>query len=310
MVVSDHYMGFHCYSRFPFKLFTRTGEYLRDVGGIGQGPGEYQTLSFAQLDEANNRIYLLPWNSMAIHTYDLEGNYLSDIPLPHRVPTGVFKVYPERGEVVVANILLRSSQHFVWRQDLEGNILSEVSPEGFFTEFDSFDNSIISGLHRDAFDLYYFIYLKEKDNYLYHYDEANNRLAPKFVVENFGKSAFVYELPSCYIVESTHSTMGKDNMLDLDGEKIVVDKKTLKGCYITGVRMPFGLVFGQYCLFSRMTNGDFSINEFGSNLLELLELQGQDDLTLAERAELDKIVKLIEAEEDDCMFAFTGKLRD
>ena len=37
----------------PFKLFDRaTGKFLRNIGNIGRGPGEYRYISMAQIDES------------------------------------------------------------------------------------------------------------------------------------------------------------------------------------------------------------------------------------------------------------------
>lgn len=134
-------------------------------------------------------------------------------------------------------------------------------------------------------------------------------MVPQFRMENYGKSIFIYELPSCYIVESVHST-GPSNLMDLEGEKIIVDKKTLKGCYITGVRMPFGVVFGQYNLFTQMSNGYFAVNEFSGHILDLMELSDMRDLSPSEKAELDKVMKIINSTDDEISIIFTGRLRN
>ena len=82
IAISENYIGVYCYEFYPFKLFRRSdGKYLRDIGGYGQGPGEYSMVICAQIDEKHNRIYILPSLQKKILIYDLEGNYLSDIPL-------------------------------------------------------------------------------------------------------------------------------------------------------------------------------------------------------------------------------------
>lgn len=44
----------------PYKLFDRTGKFITNIGSYGQGPNEYLNTYAEQLDEANNRIYILP----------------------------------------------------------------------------------------------------------------------------------------------------------------------------------------------------------------------------------------------------------
>ena len=82
VLISDNYIGVYCYEKFPFKLFRRSdGKYLRDIGGYGQGPGEYSAVQMAQIDEEHNRIYILPALLNKLFIYDLEGTYLSSISL-------------------------------------------------------------------------------------------------------------------------------------------------------------------------------------------------------------------------------------
>ena len=85
IALSENYIGCYCYQFYPFKLFRRSdGKYLRDIGAFGQGPGEYTSIVCAQIDEKNNRIYILPSLLDKLFIYDLEGNFVSDIPLPSR----------------------------------------------------------------------------------------------------------------------------------------------------------------------------------------------------------------------------------
>ena len=46
----------------------------------------------AKLDEANNRIYILPWNASQLLVYDLQGKVLDPIPLCLRCPKAKFSV--------------------------------------------------------------------------------------------------------------------------------------------------------------------------------------------------------------------------
>ena len=85
----------------PYKLFDRTVKFITNIGSYGQGPNEYQNTYAEQLDEANNRIYILPWQSSKILVFDLKGNALDPIPLCLRVPKGKFRVNTAKSEVTV-----------------------------------------------------------------------------------------------------------------------------------------------------------------------------------------------------------------
>ena len=51
---------------------------MADIGGVGQGPGEYLYLFSWLVDEKENRIYLGPGRADKVLVYDLKGNYLPD----------------------------------------------------------------------------------------------------------------------------------------------------------------------------------------------------------------------------------------
>ena len=56
-----------------YKLFSRDGRFLCNVGGFGQGPGEYTSLLYHQIDEKAKRVYLNTFNATKIMAYDFNG---------------------------------------------------------------------------------------------------------------------------------------------------------------------------------------------------------------------------------------------
>ena len=56
-------------------VFEGTGKFLHRVGRVGQGPGEYSTLSDFIVDEHTGCLYLLT-NSSTVYAYDNGGNFL------------------------------------------------------------------------------------------------------------------------------------------------------------------------------------------------------------------------------------------
>lgn len=80
ITVTDNYLDLNV-AHYPCKLFTRQGKFIGRVGNIGQGPSKYDLICASQIDEAHNRIYLLPWITQQILSYDLQRNYVGSIPL-------------------------------------------------------------------------------------------------------------------------------------------------------------------------------------------------------------------------------------
>ena len=121
----------YCYEFYPFKLFRRSdGKYLRDIGGYGQGPGEYGMVSSAQIDEKNNRIYILPSLMKKIFVYDLEGIYLSDIPLQTFVNRDIY-LDKEKNCIYVSSTLGPQHEPFLQMIDLNGNVIQNLTSKEY-----------------------------------------------------------------------------------------------------------------------------------------------------------------------------------
>ncbi|MFC7526946.1 6-bladed beta-propeller [Parapedobacter sp. GCM10030251] len=58
------------------KVFGEDGKYIRSIGNIGRGPGEFTTLMDFILDPQEDKLLLLSNNEKAVIEYDLEGKYL------------------------------------------------------------------------------------------------------------------------------------------------------------------------------------------------------------------------------------------
>lgn len=59
-------------------VFDMTGRFIRKIGSLGQGPGEYTSISNFTLDTENRFIYLLD-HFQRVHKYQLDGTFVSTI---------------------------------------------------------------------------------------------------------------------------------------------------------------------------------------------------------------------------------------
>ena len=154
---SDHYICIGASMRGPAKLYDRaTGEFLRDVGAIGRGPGEYlNTYGSPRIDEEDGTIWLLPWQTKTLLGFDIAtGKFKKEVPLKYGVPKGQFQVDSKAGTVTVAALPFRDMVPVIaWQQDMQGNVLWEI-PAGHLTMTPEFSNEIeSSGNTEGAFDL-------------------------------------------------------------------------------------------------------------------------------------------------------------
>lgn len=226
--VADNYIGVNCYS--SYKLFTRKGKYLTDIGRKGQGPGEYWAAYDSQIDEKNDRIYLMPWRTKNLYVYDLKGTFLNAIPLPYLTHKAVIKVNVKERQLSVLQLPFgEGNEPLAWTQDFEGRIIHE-NHSGYLDLWPDYSNEIpvqkvdASGRY---LDFYLYASLPRVDS-LYHYDTQTNRCIPKFTV------SFPSELPPRHVLYEFRNyymaDVVQDNPYDWKIDyRLLVDKSTLKG---------------------------------------------------------------------------------
>ena len=81
MIMTDKYI-FVGDGQTPVLCFDRaTGKYLRNIGGIGQGPGEYINSTDMEVDTETKQMYIRTTHSN-FQCYDFEGKFLNSLTLP------------------------------------------------------------------------------------------------------------------------------------------------------------------------------------------------------------------------------------
>lgn len=234
VVMSDNYIGIKSWDNLPFKLFDKKGKYLRDIGAIGKGPGEYMVLGCSQIDEANDRIYLLPWQTGQLLRYDLEGKLLPPVKLACSfIPKGRFSV--RDGRLTVVTLPFKGSvEYFAFHQDLDTNVYSKIPAKPYAIPFD-YSNEVLYSQNTDATDLYLFQFFTPVQDSLYHYDVTNNRLIPRFTAD-FGDVKIPIhtfgEFPRYYYMELAEQKQVGPNSYTSDQYKyILVSKKKPQAHY-------------------------------------------------------------------------------
>lgn len=300
--VSDNYLLIKSYGDIPVKLFSREGEFLRDIGQLGRGPGEYGALYGVQLDEARNRIYLTPLaNADRVLVYDMEGQHLPSIPLKY--PQAKTKVYVNGNTVTVLGMRFDNNHPFAYQQTAEGEVIGEAPVLDHFFVARDFSNEISSGRNAGAFDMFVLDWYRNTPDTLYHYNTAANVLEPRFVLE--GKPIAdlkdnVYENP----VASVHELKGHYHAM-ISGpdyfKRIIVEKETLKARH-------FKILNDFYCdieltnLFSA-NDGVFISSIPAIRLMEHLEhLLENDNLEDEKRREAVQLLDSLDENDNDIIF--------
>lgn len=314
VIVSDNYILVGRANNVPCKLFRRDGSFVGSVGSIGQGPGEYTMVYDMQIDEQVGRIYLLPWNAKSIFVYDMNGQYLSDIPLTKKyekliVPKGKMKVDAAQNRVAVMLLPFDYLPVVAWVQDMEGNFLHEV-PMNHLKVKPDFSNEVLSSkASADALDAFLFTFFEVRKDTLYHLNMEEGKLQPKFTLD-FGQRDVTmhdyHEFPGHYVCGLVNPVQVGENMYQTEGEVfLMVEKETGKGAffriandYIDNAPIPYM----PFCY----SNGYFTQNMEPAVLMDRLE-KGMETLDAEKRKRMEALMKTID--EDDNNYIFIGKLK-
>ena len=236
--ISDNYIliaGF----RSPCKLFRKDGTYIGKIGEYGSGIGEYKYIYDTQIDETNNKIYILPVDGCGILVYNFDGTFEKLIPLHAKypklyAPKGIFQVDAEKNRVAVVSLPFKKLPHVAWVQDLEGYRIQEI-PAGHLKLNPDYSNEVISGTTTNGFSFHIKPFFQLRQDSLYHWDMQQPKLTPRFTM-NFGQKPIglhtYYELPLYYYGVISGTKQITENSYVSDRETyFIVDKNTLRGSF-------------------------------------------------------------------------------
>jgi hypothetical protein len=317
VIIGERYIFVSGSGDNPCKLFTIDGKFVAKIGRKGQGPGEYGNIYDEAMDEKNNRIYILPWQSQNILVYDLKGNILDPIRLPMNVPKGKIVLDPTGTTITVFAVPFAGSPYVAWTHKTSGEFISGVAPghlainprdaSGSFT---GFNNEIMSGKNTPAMDMF-LLTLGARQDTLYHYDAKANRLLPRFAM-TFGNAqlpVFVYaELPKHYIGALSEMKQVSANMsVGVNHRCFVIEKATLKGSFFKLKNDYLGDMMIGWPTYS-FSNGYFISNYDPGDLMEELEKALENkNLSAPMRQKLTQLLKSIS--EKDNNYIFYAKLK-
>lgn len=226
--ITDNYIGINSY--LSYKLFTRLGKYLCDIGHRGQGPGEHTYLYDSQIDEEDKRIYLLPWAAKNIFVYDLGGNFVRNIPLPYLVHKGILNLDTEQQHISIVQLPFgEGNQPLAWTQDFEGRIIHE-SKLKYLDLCPDYSNEVTSqkvDKNRRFSDFYLMSCVPRVDS-LYYYDTMGNRCIPKLTVnfpDNEVPIHFYYDFYDYYMIDIVDNNV---TTWDIN-KRVFINKSTLRG---------------------------------------------------------------------------------
>ena len=80
--ITNDYIFIYCSHSAGLLQFKRNGEFVRKIGSIGRGPGEYIAVLSIIFDEKKGIIYIFPTSNRVILKYDYNsGKFIKEIPI-------------------------------------------------------------------------------------------------------------------------------------------------------------------------------------------------------------------------------------
>ena len=307
VTVSDNYIGVYSFKAGAYKLYNKNGKYMCTVSSPGQGPDQYFIgLYDSYIDENNGRIYLLAFRASKILVFNLEGRALEHIPLSYIAHKGRFIIHPKTETITMMALPFIDTPSVIWAQDFKGNVLQEIPTGQFLIHPGDYSNEVWESLNTINQDFSLLKWVESEDT-LYHYLRKENRLKPHFTFDFKGEPIRhnYIELPDYYLTWLITQVAWNGEMPRFP--KVLIDKKTLRGCYIDIKWNMLGNIDGSNRIsFSR---GYFTANMEPYKLKEQLEkvLAKSDKLTPEMRQKLKTLNKNIT--DDDNNILFIGKLK-
>ena len=285
--VTDNYILLNPDAISPIKLFTRKGQYVADIGGIGQGPGEYKTIHSCMIDEKQKRIYLGAGRANKILTYDLKGNYLSDeaIHFKEIVHKPCIWMDHDKKHVTVVglpfseneNSNFEISNNVCWVQNREGDIVHRI-PVNHYGLIGDYSNGLVACRNVDAisFSIFEDPMLRTRPDTLYHYDAVKNIITPCFTIdhvvsENQSACTVLYETSRSYWAQVTlypNNLSSSVSSVRLPAFNVCVSKKDGNVRRIDRFTDP---LLGLSYLFLAMKNGYVCISYDPLELMDALD---------------------------------------
>ena len=315
--ISENYILLHSSRNMPFKLFTRKGKFVCNIGSVSHLPGGYTQVYDFQLDEVHNRIYLMPWNATELIVYDLQGRLQPSMPLnspdekPWKLPKSVFHVDGDKQEITVFTLPWENNPRMVWVQDFQGRVLKEQPPT-LFNLAGIYSYEIHHNYNGDAFEFSLLDFALQKEDTLYHYESDTNRLLPAFTLDFPEGKILIHdhqELPTCFI----GTLVGRMEQVDLTSTEtrehvnFIIDKRTLRG----GRYQIYNDFLGNIPVYwlDKSRHGYYARNLSPAMLkAELEEALRRSDLTPEMRQKVSSIHESIDVERDN-NYLMIGKLK-
>ncbi len=189
VVVSDNYVVVIQGGMAPLMLFDKKGNFIGKVGARGMGPGEYQLVYDALIDEARGSIFVVPWYSpQPTLEYDLKGKFVRS----HSIPKLAKSVFFNNADGTISAASLTFNDQDDTATALTFDPQSDSVKSVFYPALGvSLMNSAqdVVGLDNEMWayrNVPTNVFMTTSNDTLYAYDHINNKIHPRAFLKEKG----------------------------------------------------------------------------------------------------------------------------
>ena len=304
--VTEKYIGVRNQSG-PYKLFSRSGKFLCNIGSRGQGPGEYALTPYDDIiDDRNELVYLAPFMGANILVYNILGQFIKNIAAPERLNKA--KLYLSGDVLTVFHMAFGNSRAIAYQFDVNtGQVLNELTPPEHFL-VQNFDGEIFNTRNAPGT----FDFQHSSSDTLYYFDIENNRINPLFTATYSASEPFKQ-----YCILNEHVILTHVMVLENNSETgrpgfvskglVATDLKIKTSSYIKVVNDYYGNMPVAAGI-STLRNGYYVYNIQPEQLMDDLKNQlSQSRMTDNDRQTLNQTLSSLQENTNNVVFI--GKLR-
>lgn len=222
--ISDHYIGI-LNATSPFKLFDHSGNYICDIGGIGQAKGEYTMLYSGAIHEKDSAIWLAPFSGVYLWKYDMQGKCIASIRVQD-MHKPVIRCETDN-TLTATNLYFKGMPGFLHlRLFADDSIFYSVAGTKYaFTPRD--ENGNFNGYNHEVWfynNVEKFVYMTTASDTLYTYNMQKDRTSPRFTIapKTIDQYYTFNETPAYFLI----------NVSGECRKHALVDKATGKASYV------------------------------------------------------------------------------
>ena len=290
--VTNNYIGV-MQEMGSYKLFSRSGKFLGNIGSVGQGPGEYFILNDNIIDEKNELIYLAPLIGNKIFVYSTSGRFIKNFELPQTLYAPTILLSNDILTVFYTSSIAKDQTMIT-----QINIHTDQVMNEFATQIKQTPQNVGFYSKRNLPDIFDIVHASYDT--LYHFDKSNCYLRPFFATsDNFSEE-----------ITKSHYHLNKDLVFTSIHQRGIVatDIKNKKSSWVK-VKNDFFGNLNVRIVFSTFSDGYYVYNIQPEQLMEEIEQHlNENSCTEKDRQILQKT--LLTLKEDINNVVFIGKLKN